>query len=79
MHDCTIDDILCYVQPGGELLSRCCMVHRFAFGRETCVCVCVCVCVCQVVNEGCFIGERLLHTSCDDLDCRCLRSLSCLF
>ena len=44
----------------------CVRVHA----RE-CVCVCVC-CVCQVVNEGCFIGERLLHTSCDDLDCSCL-------
>ena len=33
---------------------------------------CVCAYVCQMVNEGSFIGERLLHTSCDDLDCSCL-------
>ena len=56
------------------LCARVCVCACVRVHARECVydIVCVCVCVCQVVNEGCFIGERLLHTSCDDLDCSCL-------
>ena len=37
---------------GDELLSRCCMVHKFACGRETRVFVRACVHVCQVLMKN---------------------------